>query len=145
MKILIEGEKYSLDSLTEVFDDPKFFIQEGMFGTINCVGYYHSFIKNELIYILPKVFIKNGKAFNFPPQQLFDLDLKVSFKHDTDYVWARQLLIYFYNSLAEFKNRYRNTIIVESSQSFELNSNLGVKEYSYLDLLLSFVNFYKNE
>lgn len=143
MKILIEGEKYNLDTLLKVFDDPKFFIQEGMFGTINCVGYYHSFIKNELIYILPKVFIKNGKAFNFPPQELFDLDLKASFKHDANYVWARQFLIYFYNSLAEFRNRYRNTIIVESSQSFELNSNLGLKEYSYLDLILSFVNFYK--
>lgn len=143
MKILIEGEKYSLDSLKKVFDDPKFFIQEGMFGTINCVGYYHSFIKNELIYILPKVFIKDEKAFNFSPQQLFDLDLKASFKHDDDYIWVRQLLIYFYNSLAEFRNRYRNTIIVETSKSFELNSNLGLKEYSYLDLVLSFVNFYK--
>ncbi|MCV9930020.1 hypothetical protein OIU83_20335 [Flavobacterium sp. LS1R49] len=143
MKILIEGEKYNLDSLTKVFDDPKFFIQEEMFGTINCVGYYHSFIKNELIYILPKVFIKGRKAFKLSPQQLFDLDLKASIKHDADYVWVRQLLIYFYNSLAEFRNRHRNTLIVETSQSFELNSNLGLKEYSYLDLILSFVNFYK--
>lgn len=143
MKILIEGEKYNLDTLFKVFDDPKFFIQEGMFGTVNCVGYYHSFTKNELIYILPKVFIKEGKAFNFSPQELFDLDLKISFKHHGDYAWVRQLLIYFYNSLAEFRNRYRNTIIIESSQSFELNSNLGLTEYSYLDLVLSFVNFYK--
>lgn len=143
MKILIEGEKYSLNTLLEVFDDPKFFIQEGMFGTINCVGYYHSFSKNELIYILPKVFIKEGKAFELSPQQLFDLDLKISFKHDANYAWVRQLLIYFYNSLAEFRYRYRNTVITESSQSFELNSNLGLTEYSYLDLVLSFVNFYK--
>lgn len=143
MKILIEGEKYSLNTLLEVFDDPKFFIQEGMFGTINCVGYYHSFSKNELIYILPKVFIKEEKAFELSPQQLFDLDLKISFKHDANYAWVRQLLIYFYNSLAEFRNRYRNTVIIESSQSFELNSNLGLTEYSYLDLVLSFVNFYK--
>ncbi|MFV5691005.1 hypothetical protein ACM55K_03150 [Flavobacterium sp. LT1R49] len=143
MKILIEGEKYSLNTLLEVFDDPKFFIQEGMFGTINCVGYYHSFSKNELIYILPKVFIIEEKAFELSPQQLFDLDLKISFKHDVNYAWVRQLLIYFYNSLAEFRNRYRNTVIIESSQSFELNSNLGLTEYSYLDLVLSFVNFYK--
>lgn len=143
MKILIEGEKYSLNTLLAVFDDPKFFIQEGMFGTINCVGYYHSFRKNELIYILPKVFMKDGKVFELFPQQLFDLDLKISFKHDANYVWVRQLLIYFYNSLAEFRSRYRNTVIIESSQSFELNSNLGLTEYSYLDLVLSFVNFYK--
>lgn len=143
MKILIEGEKYNLSSLSQVFDDPKFYIQEGIYGTINCVGYYHSFIKNELVYILPKVFIKDKKAFGISPQELFDLDLKDSFKHDANYSWIRQLLIYFYNSLAEFRSRYRNTIIVDSSQSFELNSNLGLKEYSYLDLVLSFVNFYK--
>lgn len=143
MKILIEGERYNSDSLKKVFDDPQFFIRDGLFGTINCVGYYHSFVKNELIYILPKVFIKGGKAFDFSPQELFDLDLKVSFKSDAEYVWVRQLLIYFYNSLAEFRNRYRNTVIIESSKGFELNSNLGLMEYSYLDLVLSFVNFYK--
>lgn len=143
MRILIEGEKYNLNALLEVFDDPKFFIQEGMSGTINCVGYYHSFVKNEIVYILPKVFIKDGKAFDFSPQELFDLDSKVSFKHNKEHLWIRQLLIYFYNSLAEFRSRYRNTIIIENSQSFELNSNLGLKEYSYLDLVLSFVNFYK--
>ena len=143
MRILIEGERYNLNTLLEVFDDPKFFIQEGMFGTINCVGYYHSFIKNEIIYILPKVFIKSGKAFDLSPQQLFDINLKVSFKHDSEYIWTRQLLIYFYNSLAEFRHRHRNTTIIEHSQSFELNSNLSLKEYSYLDLVLSFVNFYK--
>lgn len=143
MRILIEGEKYNLNTLLEVFDDPKFFIQEGMFGTINCVGYYHSFIKNEIVYILPKVFIKDGKAFGSSPEELFNLHSKPSFKHKKEHLWIRQLLIYFYNSLAEFRSRYRNTIIIENSQSFELNSNLGLKEYSYLDLVLSFVNFYK--
>jgi hypothetical protein len=143
MKILIEGEKYSITTLSKVFDDPKFYIQDGIYGTINCVGYFHSFTKNELVYILPKVFIKKNKAFNFSPQELFDLDLKNSFKHNDNYLWIRQLLIYFYNSLVEFKSRYRKTIIIDSSQTFELNSNLGLKEYSYLDLVLSFTNFYK--
>ncbi|CAC9973883.1 hypothetical protein [Flavobacterium panici] len=143
MKILIEGEKYSITTLSKVFDDPKFYIQDGIYGTINCVGYFHSFTKNELVYILPKVFIKKNKAFNFSPQELFDLDLKDSFKHNENYLWIRQLLIYFYNSLVEFKSRHRKTIIIDSSQTFELNSNLGLKEYSYLDLVLSFTNFYK--
>jgi len=143
MKILIEGEKYSLNTLSKVFDDPKFYVQDGTYGTINCVGYFHSFVKNELVYILPKVFIKQNKAFNLSSQELFDLDLRDSFKHNENYLWIRQLLIYFYNSLAEFKNRYRKTIIIDSSKTFELNSNLGLKEYSYLDLILSFTNFYK--
>ncbi|OYU81412.1 MAG: hypothetical protein CFE23_04820 [Flavobacterium sp. BFFFF1] len=143
MKILIEGERYSLDSLLEIFDDPKFFIQDGYFGTINCVGYYHSLLTKNVVYILPKVFIQEGKVFGFTPQDLFDSNLQISFKHDSNYNWIRQLLVYFYNSLAEFKKRYRSTIIIDSSQSFELNSNLGLNEYSYLDLVLTFTNFYK--
>ncbi len=145
MKILIEGEKYSLDALLEVFDDPKFFVQEGAFGTVNCVGYYHSFNKknkDQLVYILPKVFVKTFMD-KISPQELFQLDFSETIKHNTDFIWARQLVIYFYNSLAEFRKRYRNTVIIESSQSFELNSNLGLTEYSYLDLVLSFVNFYR--
>lgn len=89
MKILIEGEKYNLNILLEVFDDLKFFIQEGIFGIVNCVGYYYLFIKNELIYIFLKVFIKEGKVFNFFFQELFELDLKVFFNYDKEYFWVR--------------------------------------------------------
>jgi hypothetical protein len=45
--------------------------------------------------------------------------------------------------LTEFKKRYTNTAIIHNTETFELNTNLGDKEYSFLDLLLSFVNFYK--
>jgi len=143
MKVLIEGEKYPTTLLEEVFDDPKFYTQDGLSGTINCVGYYHSYDKNVIVYILPKVFIKDGKAFNLSPDEMFNLNLQDSFKHNPDHLWIRQLLIYFYNSVAEFRKRYKDTIITDSSQTFELNTNLGLNEYSYLDLVLSFVNFYR--
>ena len=144
MKILIEGEKYEINDLTKVFDDSKFYTQKENHGIINHVGYYHSFEKNELVYLLPKVFIKEGKVFGeYEPSELFQKEIVESFKHKEEFNWVRQLLIYFYNSLTEYKRRYALNIITESSQSFELNSNLGSKEYTYLDLVLSFVNFYK--
>jgi hypothetical protein len=144
MKILIEGEKYAISDLIKVFDDPKFYSQNGSQGIINYVGYYHSFEKNELIYLLPKVFVQEGKVFGkYDPSQLFEKEISDSFKHKDEYNWVRQLLIYFYNSLTEFKKRYSENIITEVSQTFELNSNLGINEYSYLDLVLSFVNYYK--
>jgi hypothetical protein len=143
MRILVEGEKYNLENLLEVFDDPKFFIQEGALGIINCVGYYHSFSKNALVYILPKVFIKDQTIFGYDPKELFNLDIKKEYKHSEENLWIRQLLIYFYNSLAEFRQRYKSSSLIEYSEVFELNTNLGLSEYSYLDLLLSFINFYK--
>lgn len=145
MNILIEGEDYSIEDLNSVFEDPKFYNQNGNVGKIISVGYYHSFEKKELIYMLPKVFMKDNQetVFGVSKDELFDFENIESFKHGAEYIWIRQLLVYFYNSLIEYKRRIKDTSIIESSLSFELNTNLGDLEYSYLDLLLSFVNFYK--
>lgn len=145
MKILIEGEDYSIDKLTSVLDDPKFYNQNGYIGKIISVGYYHSFEKKELVYMLPKVFMKDNQetVFGISKDELFEFENSESFKHNEEYKWIRQLLVYFYNSLTEYKRRIKDTSIIGSSLAFELNTNLGDFEYSYLDLLLSFVNFYK--
>ena len=145
MKILIEGEKYKLDKLKNIFDDPKFYHQDGQYATILSVGYYHSYEKGELIYMLPKVFMgENGKTvFNIDKDELLNIDKLESFKHKQGYNWIRQISVYFYISLLEFKQRNKYSKIVQSSLSASLNTNLNDKEYSYLDLLLSFVNFYK--
>ena len=47
MKILIENETYPIEILAELFDDPKFYKQNGSEGTITSVGYYHSFEKKQ--------------------------------------------------------------------------------------------------
>jgi hypothetical protein len=145
MKILIEGEKYSLELLEDIFDDPKFYHQEGQKATILSVGYYHSYEKGELIYMLPKVFMANNQktVFGIDKNILFDLEHTNTFKHKDEYNWIRQISVYFYNSLLEFKRRNRSSIIVQSSLSANLKTNINEQEYSYLDLLLSFVNFYK--
>lgn len=145
MKILIENEIYPIDLLQKVFDDPKFYKQNGLEGTITSVGYYHSFEKNSLVFMLPKVFMAEDKktVFNCTKDELVNLIVNESIKHKTQYNWVRQLSVHFYNSLTEFKKRYNNTSIVHNTETFELNTNLGAKEYSFLDLLLSFVNFYK--
>ncbi len=145
MKILIEGEKYSLELLQDIFDDPKFYHQENQEATILSVGYYHSYQKGELVYMLPKVFMADSQktVFGISKTDLLNLEQSETFKHKGEYNWIRQVSVYFYNSLLEFKRRNRLTAIIQSSLSSNLNTNLGKQEYSYLDLLLSFVNFYK--
>lgn len=145
MKILIENEIYPIDLLQEVFDDPKFYKQNGLEGTITSVGYYHSFEKNSLVFMLPKVFMAENKktVFDCSKEELIDLIENESVKHKTQYNWVRQLSVHFYNSLTEFRKRFNQTAIIHNTETFELNTNLGDKEYSFLDLLLSFVNFYK--
>ena len=87
MKILIEGEKYPIELVKDIFDDPKFYHQEGQEAIILSVGYYHSYERGELIYMLPKVFMKGGKqtVFKIDKDELFDLDQVETFKHKEEY------------------------------------------------------------
>jgi hypothetical protein len=144
MKILIEGEKYSLELLQGIFDDSKFYHQENQEGTILSVGYYHSYLRGQLIYMLPKVFMANSQEtiFGFTSSELLNFEHHQTFKHKDDYNWVRQISFHFYNSLQEFRRRNKSTSIIQRSLTSTLKSNLGKQEYSYLDLLLSFVNFY---
>lgn len=145
MKILIEGAYYPISTLQDIFDDPKFYNQRGLEGKIISVGYYHSFEKNELIYMLPKVFMIDdvNSVFGKTKEELINLNCIKNVKHDLQYNWIRQSSLYFYNSLLEYRKRITDSQIVNKTERFELNTNLGDQEYSYLDLLLSFVNFYK--
>ena len=145
MHILIEGENYQEEVLQSLFDDPKFYKVNGLEATLTSVGYYHSFEKNRLVFMLPKVFMKDGEqtVLGTTKDELIDLIKAESVKHRTEYNWVRQLSVYFYNSLLEYRKRCSNTSIIHESETFELNTNIGAKDYSYLDIFLSFVNFYK--
>ena len=145
MKILIEGAYYPIPTLQKIFDDPKFYTQNGLEGKIISVGYYHSFEKNELVYMLPKVFMTDdtNSVFGKTKDELLELNTIKNIKHDLQFNWIRQSSLYFYNSLLEYRKRIINSQIINKTERFELNTNLGDQEYSYLDLLLSFVNFYK--
>lgn len=145
MHILIEGETYSTERLNSLFDDPKFFKSNGLEATLTSVGYYHSFTKNTLVFMLPKVFMKDGNdtVFSKSKEELINLIDAISVKHKTEYNWVRQLSVHFYNSLIEYRKRYKESSIIHEIETFELNSNINDKSYSYLDILLSIVNFYK--
>jgi hypothetical protein len=145
MKILIEGAYYPIPTLQKIFDDPKFYTQNGLEGKIISVGYYHSFEKNELVYMLPKVFMTDdiNSVFGKTKDELLELNTIKNIKHDLQFNWIRQSSLYFYNSLLEYRKRIIESQIINKTERFELNTNLGDQEYSYLDLLLSFVNFYK--
>lgn len=145
MKILIEGESYPLHILEEILEDASFYTQDNSKGTVTTVGYYYSSENKSLVYMLPKVFMReNGNTvFDINVLELVNIDSNGTFKHDDKYQWVRQLLVYFYNSLNEFKRRHNESILLHRSDQTLLNSNIAEQEYTYLDLLLTFVNFYK--
>ncbi len=143
MKLLFEGESYSTGFLNETFDTPSFYNESGENGIITHVGYYHSLRTREIVYMLPKVFLNSEQKFGiYNTNNLIQEGLSQSFTHGADFQWVRQLMVFFYNSLSTYKKRC-GTSLLNKNESFEVNSNLGKTEYSFLDLLLTFVNFYK--
>lgn len=145
MKILIEEEDYPIAWLENTFENTRFYRQEGEFGRINSVGYYHSYVKGTLVYMLPKVFMKNEKetVFGITKYELYQTQNHPIYKHKKEFDWIRQVSIYFYNGLKEFKRRNSHSTLIQNTQIAQLNTNLSQQEYSYLDVLLSFLTFYK--
>ena len=145
MKLLIEEQEYPIKILENLFDDFKFYKQNGNKGVIKSVGYYHSYKSNDLVFMLPKVFMTDGTntIFKKSTTELYDILNDSSVKHDKELQWLRELSIYFYNSLIEYNRRWNNNTLINQSKTFELNTNLGENSYSYLDIVLGFTNFYK--
>lgn len=144
MRILIEGERYSLDLLGTLLGNHLFYFVHGSEGVINHVGYFHALKLEEVVYFLPKVFYWNHLVFGqFKREHLATVRLELAIKHQENYHQIRHLLVLFYKSLVEYKKRFPFSEIIDKQQTIELNSNLGNQEYTFLDLMLSFLNFYK--
>lgn len=145
MKLLIEEQEYPVKQLEDLFDDFKFYKQTGNKGVIKSVGYYHSYKNNELVFMLPKVFMKDGIETIFGKsitELYYSLD-GTTVKHDQELQWLRELSIYFYNSLVEYNRRWEKNSLINPSRTFELNTNIGINNYSYLDIVLALTNFFK--
>ena len=127
MRILIEGQSYLVKDLKQIFNTPMFYTQKGDSAIINSVGYYYSQEKNQVIYMLPKVFMasenleddethclwdKKNTIFKKPSgegyltlEELYKLDkLQGSIKHESKYEWIRHITISFYNSFLDCYN-----------------------------------------
>ncbi|MDF2552856.1 MAG: hypothetical protein K0R77_2131 [Chryseobacterium sp.] len=144
MKILFEGGKYDIENLKKCFGD-KFYHQIGNFGYIDVVGYYHS-NDNKLYYFLPKLFITENDFFlntGIHYHTLFYDNIDELLERNITLLnWFRKFLILFYKSLAEYKNRVNNRI-VELGETLQLSTNLENNEFTFLDLVLTLLNFYK--
>ena len=89
--------------------------------------------------------MKDGEntIFGISPKDLF-MSQNESVKQKTEYSWIRQLSMYFFTTaLRNSETVFRNLFTDNYSDTFELRGKSPALEYSYLDILLSIVNFYK--
>lgn len=144
MKILFEGARYNVHELEKCFGD-KFYHQIGNHGYIDVVGYYHS-NDNQLYYFLPKLFITDNDEFldtKIHYLILFNQNVETLLQKNIVLLnWFRKFLVLFYKSLAEYKSRVDSKII-QLGDTLQLSTNVGTNEFTFLDLVLTILNFYK--
>lgn len=149
MKILIEGEAYNTSDIKDIIDS-RFYKENGTKSSIDYVGYYYSFKNKEVVYILPKVFIDEDKIdenkkvlFEYDKLDLIKPEFEENIKDKVKLNQFKYLLILFYKSLIEYKNRHYSSNLLSETDSIILNSNIGKDEYSYIDIVLNIINFHK--
>jgi len=145
MKILVEGQSYNISELELLLNNSQFYRTDGDVGYINHVGYCHSLDSKEVVYFLPKVFLINAKLFGeYDVQDNIPFSAK-NIPELNNNSWIGKLLLLFFRGIIEFKRRNPYSNIVDSGKYFELSSNLGENEYSYLDICLSILDYFKRE
>ncbi len=154
MILFFEGKDYKRTLLEGIFGkDHARVISRGNLrdekAVLDCVGYYYDPV-HQHVFILPKVFYKNGKGFGF--LELKD-DSPVSDSPDfaqkmKDEGWAENLLtdlpIYLYQAIEKYRRREADTIATEKDAAQNvMSSKKGKTETSLMDVILSLRDFYE--
>ena len=143
MEVFIEGEIYPKDVLLDSFEDSKFYHLDSDSGKITSVGYCFSYERNNIIYVLPKVFqnviYETLRTNKLELINYFDSSIKLK----KEYLWFRKIIVFHFKSLQEYKKRFANSTLFSSVDKHSIDSNIGSEEYSFLELIFSFQDFYK--
>lgn len=153
MILFFEGKDYQRSLLEKVFgEEHSRVISRGNLkdskALLDCVGYYYN-PELQHVFILPKVFYKNGKGFGF--LELSDnapvvnsSDLASSMKING---WKEDILtdlpIYLYQAIEKYRKREQNTLTTEKDfVQNVLSSKKGETETSLMDVIISLRDFY---
>lgn len=139
MKILIEQYGYVKGRLSAILD-PHYFteLRDGK-AKIPYVGYFLSHKIPDMVFILPKVFIIDGKAFGeYDPEEIIDFDnLKPEHKAN-----VFSLSVWIYRAIKLYFQR--NDKLGEESEILQnVVSHQGPRSETMIDIVLSLLKFDK--
>lgn len=139
MKILIEQYGYAKDRLSAILD-PHYFteLRDGK-AKIPYVGYFLSHKNPDMVFILPKVFIIDGKAFGeYDPEEIIDFEqLKPEHKAN-----VFSLSVWIYRAIKLYFQR-KDKIGEESEILQNVVSHQGPRSETMIDIVLSLLKFDK--
>ena len=139
MKILIEQYGYAKGRLSAILD-PHYFteLRDGK-AKIPYVGYFLSHKIPDMVFILPKVFIIDGKAFGeYDPEEIIDFEqLKPEHKAN-----VFSLSVWIYRAIKLYFQR-KDKIGEESEILQNVVSHQGPRSETMIDIVLSLLKFDK--
>lgn len=139
MKILIEQYGYEKERLSAILD-PHYFteLRDGK-AKIPYVGYFLSHKIPDMVFILPKVFIVDGKAFSeYEPEDIIDFDqLKPEHKAN-----VFNLSVWIYRAIKLYFQR-KDKAGEEAEILQNVVSHQGPRSETMIDIVLSILKFDK--
>ena len=139
MKILIEQYGYDKERLSKLLD-PHYFteLRDGE-AKIPYVGYFLSRRIPDVVFILPKVFIIDGKAFGeYEPEEIIDFD-KLKQEHQAN---VFSLSVWVYRAIKHYFQR-KDKYGEEAEIMQNVVSHQGPRSETMIDIILSLLKFDK--
>ena len=120
-------------------------VERGTKAKFQCVGYYYSTQRDDMVFILPKVFIVGGKAFGrYDPLEITHITKDNNpLKEHGDDQFVFGLSVWIYQAIQHFKARNEKTEIAESRMIQEPLSVHGEQMTTLLDTILKLLKFHK--
>lgn len=154
MKLLFEGNTYKKDFLRGYFGDIADRVirsARGDFANLDAVGYYFNTETKEPIFLLPKVFLLNGKGFGFlhlNSESALDLTQVEITNLIDDNGWQEKIIydlpFWLYRAMAKYRKKDRaKDIELEEHISSLITPKASKGESSLLDIVLALEDFYK--
>jgi hypothetical protein len=139
MKIMIEQYGYDKERLSKLLD-PHYFteLRDGK-AKIPYVGYFLSRRIPDVVFILPKVFIIDGKAFGeYEPEEIIDFD-KLKQEHQAN---VFSLSVWVYRAIKHYFQR-KDKYGEEAEIMQNVVSHQGPRSETMIDIILSLLKFDK--
>ena len=143
MKILIEDYHYSPQDLPPLDGLTRTELSGGMVKFSN-VGYYYDGEAREAIFILPKVFLKDSKAFGkYTPESLLQDKGKGELQTKDSHALLFKISVQIYQAIALFCERHPKNEITPPRELAGVIGHRRDGETTLLDLILALIRFEK--
>lgn len=143
MKILFEDYHYSPKDVSFLAGIAPIELNDGSIK-LPYVGYYYDVDSSETIFILPKVFIIENKAFGrYDPEQLLNLSEDNKQLTSADNAFLFNLSAWLYQAIALFNERNTDNEIISQRNLAGVVGHRGEGEATMLDHVLALLRFNK--